>query len=51
MLNEVLKMKKMKSVDIKTCEKRNKRTGGCILKLFTEVPSKNLKDNVKQALI
>ena len=53
MLNEVLKIcKKMKSADIKTdAKKRNKRTGSCILKLFKEVPSQNLKYNVKQACI
>ena len=31
--------------------KINKRTDSCILKLFTEVPSQNLKYNVKQACI
>ena len=56
MFSGVLKIcKKMKSADIKTEAKKennkkiNKRTGSCILKLFSEVPSQNLKYNVKQA--
>ena len=42
----------MISADIKTdVKQRNKRTGSCILSLFTYVPSQNLQYNVKQACI
>ena len=41
MLSEVLKSRK--TID--------KKTGSCILKLFTEVPFQNLKYNIKQACI
>ena len=36
------------SADIKTDVTRNKKAGSCV---FTEVPSQNLKFNVKQACI
>ena len=45
MLNEVLKSCK------NWCKTRNKRTGSCVVKLFTEVPSQYLKHNVKKSCI
>ena len=33
------------------CKTRNKKTSSCILKLFTEVPTQNLKCNRKQACV
>ena len=53
MLNEVLKSRKKNDIcSYKNwCETRNKRTSSCILYLFTEVTSQNLKYIVKQACI
>ena len=52
MPNKVLKkILKMISAAIKTdhvCKTANKRTGSCILQLFTEVPLQNLKYKAKQ---
>ena len=55
MPNKVLKENlKMISAAIKTdhlCKTANKRTGSCILQLFTDVPSQNLKYKAKQVFI
>ena len=52
MLDEVLKScKKMISADIKADLKQIKELVDVILELLTEVPSQNLKYNVKQACI
>ena len=52
MLDEVLKScKKMISADIKADLKQIKELVDVILQLLTEVPSQNLKYNVKQACI
>ena len=56
MPNKVLKKKKLKMISAATktdhvCKTANKRTGSCILQLFTEVPSQNLKYKTKQGFI
>ena len=55
MPNKVLKKNlKMIFAAIKTdhvCKTANKRTGSCILQLFTEVPLQNLKYKIKQVFI
>ena len=57
MLNEILEScknnaKMLISANMKTNVKQEiKKTGSCVLCLFTEVPSQNLKFNVFQACI
>ena len=51
MLNEILEGCKTDICWYKNWCKTRKKTGSCILQLFTEVPTQNLKCNVKQACI